>query len=212
MNKLNILVALTLFTAINCAAQTKPKATDFDLVNRQLTVTNDGTIHVNGVDSAGLVWLKGRKFTYGTIEFDIKGNDRLQGSFVGLAYHGLNDSTYEAVYFRPFNFKADDSVRRSHAVQYIALPQYDWPMLREKYPNKYEFSVTPAPNPNDWFHAKIDVSPAKVSVYVNYAKKPALVVTPLTSTGGSKIAYWVGFGSPGDWKNLKIVKKKQLAF
>ncbi|TWR28142.1 hypothetical protein FPZ42_02700 [Mucilaginibacter achroorhodeus] len=196
------------FGASNCFAQVKPKASDFTVVNRQLNIKDDGTVQVNGVDNAGFVWLNNRRFTYGTIEFDVKGNDKLQGSFVGVAFHGLNDSTYESIYFRPFNFKADDAIRRSHGVQYIAPPLFDWPILREKYPNKYELAVTPAPDPNGWFHAKIDVMADKVSVYVNNSATPALVITPLTHTGGTKIAYWVGFGSPGDWKNLKITDKK----
>jgi hypothetical protein len=194
---------------MNCFAQGRHhKAADFTVVNRQLSFGNDGSVHLNDIDNAGVAWLNNTKFKNGTIEFDVKGNDKPQGSFVGIAYHGLNDTTYECVYFRPFNFLAADPVRKSHGVQYIAVPKYDWPLLREKYPNKYEQAVLPAPDPNAWFHVRITVTPKKVSVYVNGVQKAMLEVEPLVNTGGTKIGYWVGNGSPGDWKNLKLINAK----
>jgi hypothetical protein len=202
-----------LFVACLCTAhcfgqQAPSKAADFSVVNRQLSFEEDGSPHLNGIDNPGLAWLNNRQFKNGVIEFDVKGNDQMQGSFVGVAFHGLNDSTYEAVYFRPFNFLSADAVRKSHGVQYMAVPDYDWPLLREEYPNKYEQAVAPAPNPNDWFHVQITVTPKKISVYVNGGQKAVLEVVPLANTGGTKIGYWVGNGSPGDWKNLKITNTK----
>ncbi|MES2269056.1 MAG: family 16 glycoside hydrolase [Bacteroidota bacterium] len=202
-------LAIAILFATNCFAQiTAPKAGELTMVNRQLSFGTDGSLHLDGADNAGFAWINNRQFKNGIIEFDVKGNDKLQGSFVGIAYHGLNDSTYECVYFRPFNFKAEDGVRRSHGVQYIASPKYDWPILREKFPNKYEQAVTPAPDPNGWFHVRITISTKNVNVYVNGLQKPMLAVEPLVNTGGTKIGYWVGFGSPGDWKNLKITDAK----
>lgn len=205
--KILFLAAACLFTT-NCFAQIAPtRAGDLTVVNRQLSSGTDGSLHLDEADNAGFAWLNNREFKTGTIEFDVKGNDKLQGSFVGIAFHGLNDTTYECVYFRPFNFLAADAVRKSHGVQYIAVPKYDWPILREKYPNKYEQAVVPAPDPNGWFHAKIIVTAKKISVYVNGVQKTMLKVKPLVSTGGTKIGYWVGNGSPGDWKNLKITDR-----
>lgn len=194
---------------INCfGQQAKPKAASLTVVNRQVSFGKDGAVHLNGLDNAGIAWLNNTQFKSGVIEFDVKGNDKLQGSFVGIAFHGLNDTTYESIYFRPFNFLAADAVKKSHGVQYIAVPKYDWPLLREKYPNKYEQAVVPAPNPNAWFHVRIKVGPKKIRVYVNNGQTAVLEVVPLTNTGGTKIGYWVGNGSPGDWKNLKITDVK----
>jgi len=203
-----LLAVACLNTAHGIAQILPPKATDLTVVNRHLSFSTDGSLHLDEADNAGFAWLNNRQFTYGTIEFDVKGNDKLQGSFVGIAYHGLNDSTYECVYFRPFNFMADDPVRKSHGVQYIAVPKYDWPVLREQHPNKYEQAVMPAPNPNAWFHVRITIGAKKVNVYVNGVPKAALEVEPLVKTGGTKIGYWVGYSSPGDWKNLKITDEK----
>src|SRR5258706_13242098 len=52
-----------------------------------------------------VIWLEGVTFTEGTIECDILGKSSPRGSnFPGIAFHGENNSTYECVYFRPFNF------------------------------------------------------------------------------------------------------------
>lgn len=177
----------------------------FKVVNRNLSLDKkSGAVHLNASENAGIAWIKGREFTKGTIEFDVKGQDKFQGSFVGIAFHGLNDTTYQSVYFRPFNFRATDPVRKAHAVQYIANPDYDWPKLREDFPNKYEQPVSPEPDPDQWFHVKITVSEVLISVDVNRGNQPVLEVKPLVHTGGKMIGYWVGNGSEGDWKNLKI--------
>ena len=177
----------------------------YSIVNRAFTVDGStGIAHMNAAEGAGIAWIKSRTFTGGTIEFDVRGKDVLQQSFVGMAFHGVNDSTYEVVYFRPFNFRSADPVRKGHAVQYIAEPQFDWPVLREKYPNKYEQPVSPVPDPNEWFHVKVVVTKEDIRVYVNGNEQPSLVVAPLVHTGGQQIGYWVGNGSEGEWKNLKI--------
>jgi hypothetical protein len=180
----------------------------YTVVNRSLTGGNDaGGIHLDEVDGVGIAWINGKKFTRGTIEFDIRGKDKMQGSFVGFAFHGVNDSTYEAIYFRPFNFRAADPVRKGHAVQYIASPKYDWPKLRADFPNKYEQPVSPAPDPDQWFHVRITVADEKISVYINNGDQPSLTVIPLAKTGGKMIGYWVGNTSGGDWKNLRVVNR-----
>jgi hypothetical protein len=203
-----LLFAACLYTGNCFSQQAKPKVADVTVVNRQASFGQDGSINLNSVDNAGFAWLNNKQFKNGTIEFDVKGNDKMQGSFVGVAFHGLNDTTYESVYFRPFNFLSADVVRKSHGVQYIALPKYDWPVLREKFPDKYEQAVIPEPDPNAWFHVRITIAPKRIEVYVNGQQKASLTVEPLVNTGGTKIGYWVGNGSPGDWKNLKITNAK----
>lgn len=59
-------------------------------------------------------------------------------SFVGIAFHRRDDSTYDAVYLRPFNFRATDPTRHMHAVQFISVPDYDWPRLRQDSPEEFE--------------------------------------------------------------------------
>ena len=159
----------------------------------------------NGGD--GIAWLKGVEFSNGTIELDIRGKDVLQESFVGVAFHGVNNETLDAIYFRPFNFQSTDPVRKIHAVQYISHPDYTWSVLREKYNGKYEKAVTPVPNGNDWFHAKIVIQYPKVTVYVNGYSEPSLVIDKLNERKTGKIGLWVGNSSDGDFSNLQITNQ-----
>lgn len=155
----------------------------------------------------GIAWLKGVEFSNGTIELDIRGKDVLQESFVGVAFHGVNNEILDAIYFRPFNFQSTDPVRKIHAVQYISHPDYTWSVLREKYNGKYEKAVTPAPNGNDWFHAKIVLQFPKVTVYVNSNSEPSLVIDKLNDRKSGKIGLWIGNNSDGDFANLHITNQ-----
>jgi hypothetical protein len=143
-------------------------------------------------------------FSNGTIEFDAKGRNVIGQSFLGLAFHIQNDSTYDAIYFRPFNFSNPDTIRRWRAVQYISLPNYQWDKLREKFPGKYENKVNPVPDPDGWFHCKIIIKDKLVSVFVNNSLTPSLVVNKLTNTTKGKIGLWVENGSDGSFANLEI--------
>ncbi|WP_400193658.1 hypothetical protein [Hymenobacter sp. B81] len=152
----------------------------------------------------GLAWLPNVAFAEGTVEFDVRGKDVLQRSFVGLAFHGLNDSAFEAVYFRPFNFRHADSLRRRHAVQYVAMPEHPWNRLRREFPGRYEAPVQPAPDPGGWLHVRLEVRPTEVAVYVDEAPVPALRVVPLRPAAGRQLGFFVGDNSDGDFANLRV--------
>jgi hypothetical protein len=143
-------------------------------------------------------------FSNGTVEFDVKGRSLMGQSFLGLAFHIQNDSTYDAIYFRPFNFSNPDTIRRWRAVQYISLPKYDWDKLREEFPGKYENKVNPVPGGDDWFHCKIICKDKLISVFVNGSSTPSLVVNKLTNTSNGKIGLWVDNGSDGSFANVEI--------
>ena len=176
--------------------------------NRSLSSLNDGAkkcVRMSESEGDGQAYLQGVEFANGTIELEIKGKDVLQQSFVGLAFHGMDDKTYDAIYFRPFNFKNEDAARRLRAVQYISHPTYTWQKLRTEHPGKYEKPVNPVPDPNEWFHARIVVASPKVSVFVNDAKEPCLVVEQLSDRKKGLVGLWVGNTSGGDFANLKII-------
>src|SRR5258706_13467715 len=132
-------------------------------------------------DNDGLPWIKGITFSNGIIELDIKGRDVPQQSFVGVAFHGADEKTMDIVYFRPFNFRTTDSVRRIHAVQYVSAPDFGWQRLRQEQNGKFEKAIVPAPAGNDWFHARIVVHNPQVSVYVNGNTQPSLTVEKLNA-------------------------------
>jgi hypothetical protein len=152
----------------------------------------------------GLALLPDVDFAGGTIEVDLRGKDVAQQSFVGVSFHAVDGSAYDAVYFRPFNFKTADPVARSHAVQYHSLPYHSWQQLRTDQPGKYEQAVNPVPDPNAWFHARVVVADPKISVFVGDAKEPCLVVNLLSDRKTGLVGLWVGNNSGGDFANLTI--------
>jgi Domain of Unknown Function (DUF1080) len=173
--------------------------------NRSLSLRAKKGVSLSASPGDGVAYLEGIEFADGVIEIEIRGKDVQGQSFVGVAFHGLDEKTYDTVYFRPFNFKTEDQARRLRAVQYISHPTYTWDKLRTEQPGKYEKPVSPVPDPNDWFHARIVVASPKVSVFVNDAKEPCLVVDQLSDRKKGLVGLWVGNNSAGDFANLKIV-------
>jgi hypothetical protein len=156
-----------------------------------------------------VVVLTAIEFTDGVIEFDALGkSDPPQSNFLGVAFRIADEKTHDAVYFRPFNFRADDPDRKAHAVQYISHPKYPWYDLRKDKPGQYEKPIATAPDGDTWFHVKIVVERPKVSVYVNDAKEPSLVVEELNGRKGGGVGLWVGPGQGGHFANLKITPAK----
>jgi hypothetical protein len=139
------------------------------------------------------------------IELELRGRNQPGASFVGLAFHGVDDETFEAIYFRPFNFAQADAVRRSRSVQYVSMPEHGWQVLREKHPGVYENAVEPAPPPEAWLHARIEIDAELVRVFVNAATKPCLVVKRIPDRASGRIGLWVGNGSDGDFARLTVV-------
>jgi len=153
---------------------------------------------------AGLVLATGVEFTAGIIEIDLKGKS-VRPSFLGVAFNVADEKTFEAVYFRPFNFRAGGEFR-SHAVQYIAWPEHPWNELRKNRPGKFEGPVNSMPDPNHWFYARIQIEPKQVRVYVNEAKEPCLVVDRLADGGKPHpLGLFVDSGD-GLYANLKVSK------
>jgi len=158
-----------------------------------------------GISCNRLVWLKDINFSTGTIEVDLRGKDIPQRSFLGVAFHGVDTVTYDAIYFRPFNFQSTDPVRKIHAVQYISHPEFTWEKLRNEKNGIYEKGISPAPAATDWFHVKIVVDESSITVYVNGATMHSLKVNKLNDRKDGLIGLW-NYGLEGDFANLSIKK------
>jgi hypothetical protein len=115
------------------------------------------------------------------------------------------------VYLRPFNFQAAEPARRSHAIQYISMPDHDWSNLRTNHPGKYEFAITPAPGPNSWVKLKLVLKGKHVAAFVNDSDAPALSVQLLNEPLKGKVGLWVGNGSDGSFRNLKVTPASATA-
>ncbi len=179
-------------------------------VNREITPLSGDRpgVHVSEKEGPGVVWLEGSDFAQGTIEVDVRGRDLLQRSFVGVAFHRADDKTYEAVYLRPFNFRAADAARRPHAVQYISVPDHDWPRLRQEFAGEFEHSVDAAVSPTDWVPLRVVVSARTVRVFVGAGATAAIEVRALGTHDRGQVGLWVGNSSDGDFANLRLTPVK----
>lgn len=175
-------------------------------VNRTLSIYQQSpeAVEMDAGGGDGLAILEEISFENGTVELELLGENNPGRSFIGLAFNIQDEETYEAIYFRPFNFVATEQARRVHMVQYICHPDYTWSRLREERTGEFENEITAPPDPDDWFKAIIEVSEKSVSVYLNDGEEPVLKVERLTGTETDRIGLWVGNGSSGRFRNLAL--------
>ncbi len=155
--------------------------------------------------SAALALVEGIEFGEGTLELDLKGRGKVERCFLGVAFNVADGKTFEAVYFRPFNFLRDGF--QDHSVQYVSWPVNTWEKLRSEKPGQFEATVKPVPDPSGWFHARIEVTKQKVQVWVDDARQPSLVVNRLSGREKGRVGLWVD-SRGGTFRNLKIVPAK----
>jgi hypothetical protein len=180
------------------------------VVNREVkSISDNGKnfIQLSENKEEGLIWLPTKGFKNGKITIKMRGKDVLQRSFIGVAFHGLNDTTYDAVYCRPFNFFAKDSILKIHAIQYISHPKFTWKKLREERNGIFEKEIINPLNPNDWFTMTIVVDKKSVKAFINQDTKPSLVVEKLNDRQSGKLGIFVGDGAGGDFEIITIEPK-----
>jgi len=177
-------------------------------VNRTISLyeNSPGAVEMNAAAGDGLSVLQDISFETGSIEVDLKGENSPGRSFIGIAFNVVDKDTFEAIYFRPFNFVATQALNRSHMVQYICHPDYTWSRLREERTGKFENEIPGPPDPDGWFTAIIKVSEKSVSVFLKDRTQPVLEVERLAPGRSDRIALWVGNGSSGRFRNLVLHK------
>ncbi len=165
--------------------------------------------HTHDGNHDGLVVLAGPDFHDGTIELEVAGDvapdaDAAARGFVGLAFRLAGDTDYELFYLRPTNGRADDQLRRNHALQYVSEPDFPWERLRKETPGLYESYADL--QPGVWTRMRIEVTGTRARLFVNGATQPSLIVGDLKhGDRAGAIAYWVGPGTIGHFRGLKIV-------
>ncbi len=177
------------------------------VVNRTATPLSDAAtrgIRLDERPGQGIAWIRGVRFSTGVIEVDVRGKDVFQKSFVGIAFRGASDTRYEVVYLRPFNFRAEDPIRRSHAVQYAMHPDFSWAKLRSECPGQFEKGVSTTLDPNGWVRLRVEVSDDRIRAFAGADAAPALDAPRLGTIGEGIVGLWVGEGSSGDFTNFRI--------
>ncbi|XWW48566.1 hypothetical protein JYG30_24870 (plasmid) [Fibrella sp. USSR17] len=176
-----------------------------------LRVVKDST--VQKVDEPTFVRLQGIDFTNGTIEVKVlsrllKNAPETARGFIGVAFR-INEanSSFESIYIRPTNGRADDQVRRNHSTQYFSYPDYKFDRLRKEAPERYESYADMTLN--EWITMKIVVKGPEAKLYLNDANQPNLLVKDMKHGAGSSggIGLWVEVGTEGYFTDLKITKQ-----
>ena len=198
---------------LNLATIDKPKAwtTIHVIANPVERDGREGAYLKSLADSAngivGLALPVGVAFDTGVIEMELKGHGARGSSFLGVAFNVVDEKTFEAIYFRPFNFKADEPFR-GRAVQYISWPAHTWERLRTDHPGRFEHPVNPVPDPDDWFRARIEVSDKQVRVFVNDANAPSLVADRLATDKAKRPMGLFVDSADGLYANVKVTAGK----
>ena len=163
------------------------------------------------LSSSYLVVFETIEFNQGTIEAEIAGSLSSNASgqargFVGIAWNVQDDKTYDCIYLRPTNGRANDQQRRNHSVQYISHPDWTWYRLRKEMPSKYEAYVDIVPD--EWTKVKIVVEDQSAKLYINEVEQPTLIINDLKTgrEAGGNVALWIHSSTIGRFRNLKITR------
>jgi hypothetical protein len=228
-----ICLSLPLLAGLMAAVESSPRAgassqgipgayTTFNVVADTVTYRGRRALHVVEAPnrtpadtlSEALVILPKESFSQGTIEGWVAGVPRAgAGSFargfIGLAFHVQPDThRLKAIFIRPTNGRADDQLRRNHATQYVALPDYPWYRLRAEQPGMYESYVDL--EAGAWTRMKVVVTESRAELYIGQATQPALVVNDLkNSERNGVVALWLGAGTEGYFADVKITSRRE---
>jgi len=209
MKKVILLLVTTvlIISLVGCSSQMIHFENDkLEVINREIvSINNSGkALVLNRKIGDGLVIINDLDFDEGVIEIELKGENNPGKSFVGIAFNIQNDSTYEAVYFRPFNFQSKEKIRREHSVQYIYHPKYTWRFLRTNNEGQFESEYPRQPLPDEWFGVQVIIDDKMVYVYDQQTNTELLSIERLTKQDADRIGLWTGFNSKGEFRNLKI--------
>lgn len=148
-----------------------------------------------GKDENMMALLAGAAFKDGTIQLDVAGAPRPgtppdSRGFIGVSFRtGAHGAWSDVFYLRPTNGRAEDQLRRNHAVQYASDPEFPWYRLRKESPGLYESYADM--EAGAWTTMKIEVAGTTARLYVNGASQPCLVVHDLKhGDRPGRIALW----------------------
>ena len=173
-------------------------------------VVKDST--VKDADEPTFVKIKGIDFSNGTIEVKVlsrllKTAPATARGFIGIAFHiDQQNSTFEGIYVRPTNGRADDQLRRNHSIQYFSYPDYKFDRLRKEAEGVYEAYADMGLD--EWITMRIEIKGKKAKLFLNDNQQPSLIVNDLKlgENISGAIALWVDIGTEGYFADLKIRK------
>ena len=161
------------------------------------------------VDEDKLAILVGSETQDATITGYVSGGLRKEAGaqargFVGIAFR-IDEavSSFEAVYLRPTNARAEDQLRRNHSVQYISHPDFPWHRLRKETPAKYETYADM--QPGEWIHYRLEIDGEKARLFLDHSEQPVLIVNDLKlGPRSGRVGLWVGPGTEAHFSDVKV--------
>lgn len=150
------------------------------------------------------------EFQNGTIEVKVLSRllpdapDYARG-FIGVAFRiDETDDSFECLYIRPTNGRAEQQLRRNRSTQYFAYPHFKYMHSRESDPGIYESYCDM--QLDEWIDFKITVEGDVAKLYLHNVAQPALIVNELKygSDKRGAIGLFVDIGTEGFFKDLKI--------
>lgn len=168
---------------------------------------------VKEADEPTFALIKNINFKNGTITVNVlsrllKTASPTDRGFIGIAFRINNTKTkFECIYIRPTNGRAEEQVRRNHAVQYFSYPDYKFNRLRKESPEMYESYADMGLN--EWIQMKIVVKDKKATLFLNNSTQPCLIVNDLKhgENLSGAIGLFVDMGTEGFFNNLTISKE-----
>lgn len=162
-----------------------------------------------GPDDVVLALVSGLELRDGEIDLEVAGAP-LPGAppemrgFIGVSFHVSPDAARsEDVYLRPSNGRADEQLRRNHAVQYQSTPDFGWKRLRDETPGQYEAYADL--QPGVWTRMRVKISGTRAELYVNGAEQPTLIVRDLKlGAVGGGVALWAHRTTEAYFRNLVV--------
>jgi len=165
---------------------------------------------VTAVDEATFAKLNDSDFKNGIIEVKVLSKlledapDFARG-FIGIAFRiNESNSTFECIYIRPTNGRAEDQLRRNRSTQYFSYSDFKFDRLRKESPGIYESYADMGLN--EWITIKIEVRDEKAKLYLNGQKHPVLIVNDLKhgANASGAVGLWVDVGTEGHFTDLRI--------
>jgi len=161
-------------------------------------------------DNPTFARIKDLVFQDGTIEIEVAGRplpDAIPEArgFIGVAFRIAPDlSTFECMYLRPTNGRAEQQLRRNRATQYFSYPDWKFDRLRTEVPGHYEAYVDLVTGA--WTKMRIEVQGDKAKLYVHEQEQPTIIVNDLKHGPKQKggVGLYIDNGTEGYFKNLSV--------
>jgi hypothetical protein len=85
-------------------------------------------------------------------------------------------------------FQSDNPEHVANGLQYMSMPEFGWPVLRQRFPGIYEKSIGSRPSPDEWISLVVKFGGGRVQAIVNNARAPQLDVALLTTQTAGRVA------------------------